>query len=160
MTNILSDHQKNELLIHACKRNDYKLVISLLKSGIHPNVLINVTKIKIEFPKSEIVLALILYGIHVHYYLAMAMEYKPDACRLLILNGARIQRGIPYRVHSSSGLVINECNVLIDSVDLLKYNIKNLLALKRRRISNMISLDRFLIKEVALAIWAERYNII
>jgi hypothetical protein len=39
----------------------------------------------------------------------------------------------------------------------LKRKVVNLLALKRRRIRGMSHLDRFLVKELALAIWCERF---
>ena len=158
MYEALAAYERDNLLLVACNNNDYITVLRFLKMGIHPNALINGSKIRIEFPSTDIIQLLIIYGIEIHYYAALAIRDNNIAAKVLILNGARIKRHLSYRWHYEDEIPPFVYR-WIDSVELLKSNIKNLLALKRRRITTMITLDRFLMKEFALAIWAERYSI-
>jgi hypothetical protein len=140
----------------AASFNDYKAVLYMLKIGVPANRLLESSELFMLYPEERIIQILIVFGLDVHRYLAFVIcgEKRVGLEKLLIANGARLQIqkyrfGVPAIV-----------SIYIAEMQKFKTKVITILTLKRRRIHAMLHLDRFLMKELALAIWAERYKLL
>jgi hypothetical protein len=81
-------------------------------------------------------------------------DMDSSTLRLFIANGMRIMKHIPpYHEFIESDVYEYE-----ERVKECIRRIIILMSLKRRRIHSMVHLDRFLIRQLALALWTERYK--